>query len=89
MTLRAGRGAEPLRRRHRLRLRDGTDAMPLVRARTQDESCAGRIDSFGVLPYCWAHWVEFFPQMQRLEEPYAGRAQGLADELRPPHLRDG
>ena len=31
-----------------------------------------------MIPYCWAHWVEFFPQLQRLEEPYAGRAQGLA-----------
>ena len=30
------------------------------------------------MPYCWAHWVEFFPQLQRLEEPYADRAQGLA-----------
>jgi alpha-galactosidase len=61
-----------------LRLRDGTDAMPLVRARTQDEVVRWAIDSFGVLPYCWAHWVEFFPQMQRLAEPYAGRAQGLS-----------
>jgi alpha-galactosidase/6-phospho-beta-glucosidase family protein len=31
-----------------------------------------------VLPYCWSHWVEFFPQMQRLEAPYAGTAQGVA-----------
>ena len=61
-----------------LRLRDGTDAMPLVRARTQDEVVRWAIDSFGVLPYCWAHWVEFFPQLQRLTEPYAGRAQGLS-----------
>ena len=22
---------------------------------------------YGVLPYCWSHWMEFFPQMQRLE----------------------
>jgi alpha-galactosidase len=60
-----------------LRLRDGTDALPLVRARTQDEVVRWALESFGILPYCWAHWVEFFPGLQRLEEPYAGRAQGL------------
>jgi alpha-galactosidase/6-phospho-beta-glucosidase family protein len=31
-----------------------------------------------VLPYCWSHWTEFFPQMQRLEAPYAGTAQGVS-----------
>jgi alpha-galactosidase len=61
-----------------LRLRDGSDALPLVRTRTTDEVVRWALDSFGVLPYCWAHWVEFFPQLQRLAEPYAGRAQGLA-----------
>ncbi len=61
-----------------LRLADGRDAIPLVRERTEDEITRWAIDTFGVIPYCWAHWVEFFPQLQRLEEPYAGRAQGLA-----------
>jgi alpha-galactosidase/6-phospho-beta-glucosidase family protein len=36
------------------------------------------LDLFGVMPYCWTHWIEFFPQMLRLSEPYQGRAQGLA-----------
>lgn len=61
-----------------LRLTDGRDAIPLVRERTTDEVTRWAIDTFGVIPYCWAHWVEFFPQLQRLEEPYANRAQGLA-----------
>ena len=61
-----------------LRLRDGRDAIPLVRERTADEVVRWAIDTFGVVPYCWSHWVEFFPQLQRLEEPYEGRAQGLA-----------
>ena len=61
-----------------LRLTDGRDAIPLVRERTEDEITRWAIDTFGVIPYCWAHWVEFFPQLQRLEEPYVGRAQGLA-----------
>jgi alpha-galactosidase/6-phospho-beta-glucosidase family protein len=61
-----------------LRLTDGRDAIPLVREHTSDAITRWAIDTFGVIPYCWAHWVEFFPQLQRLEEPYAGRAQGLA-----------
>jgi alpha-galactosidase len=61
-----------------LHLTDGRDAIPLVRERTDDEITRWAIDTFGVIPYCWAHWVEFFPQLQRLEEPYVGRAQGLA-----------
>ena len=35
------------------------------------------LDTYGVLPYCWSHWVEHFPQMQRLEGEYAGTAQGV------------
>ncbi len=61
-----------------LRLKDGRDAIPLIRERTQDELIAWAIDTFGVVPYCWAHWCEFFPSLQRLEQPYQGRAQGLA-----------
>ena len=60
-----------------LRLKDGRDAMPLVRERTSDEVTRWAIDTFGVIPYCWTHWVEFFPSLQRLEEPYTGRAQNL------------
>lgn len=61
-----------------MQLRDGRDAVALVRERDPSEVVAWAIDTFGVVPYCWNHWVEFFPQLQRLEEPYAGRAQGLA-----------
>jgi alpha-galactosidase len=60
-----------------LRLTDGTDAMPLVRERATQPIVRWALDRYGVLPYCWSHWVEFFPQMQRLEAPYAGRAQGV------------
>jgi len=61
-----------------LRLTDGTDAMPLVRERATQPVVRWVLDRYGVLPYCWSHWVEFFPQMQRLEAPYAGTAQGVA-----------
>ncbi len=39
---------------------------------------AWALETYGVLPYCWSHWVEHFPQMQRLEGEYAGTAQGVA-----------
>ena len=60
-----------------LRLRDGRDAIPLIKERCEEAIVRWAIDTFGVVPYCWTHWLEFFPQLQRLEEPYAGRAQGL------------
>jgi alpha-galactosidase len=61
-----------------LRLRDGRDALPLVRERAENPVVKWALDTFGVLPYCWSHWVEFFPQLQWLEEPYAGTAQGVS-----------
>jgi alpha-galactosidase len=61
-----------------LRLRDGSDAMPLVRAHATNPIVRWALETYGVLPYCWSHWVEHFPQMQRLEGTYAGTAQGVA-----------
>jgi alpha-galactosidase len=60
-----------------LRLVDGTDALPLVRERATNPVVRWVLDRYGVLPYCWSHWTEFFPQMQRLEGEYAGTAQGV------------
>jgi alpha-galactosidase len=65
-----------------LRLKDGRDALALARARAENPIVKFALDTYGVLPYCWSHWVEFYPQLQRLEEPYEGRAQGL-------HMRYG
>ena len=61
-----------------LRLRDGTDAMPRVRERADNPVVRWVLDTYGVLPYCWSHWVEHFPQMQRLDGAYTGTAQGVA-----------
>ncbi len=61
-----------------LRLADGRDGLALARARSAEPVVRWVLDSYGMLPYCWLHWTEFFPQMQRLTEPYQGRAQGLA-----------
>ena len=60
-----------------LRLTDGTDAMPLIHERATEPVVRWALDRYGVLPYCWSHWVEFFPQMQRLDGSYAGTAQGV------------
>lgn len=60
-----------------LRLKDGRDALALVRARTTNPIVKWALDTYGVLPYCWTHWVEHFPQMQRLDQPYEGTAQGV------------
>ena len=60
-----------------LRLKDGTDAMPLVKARATNPVVKWVLETYGVLPYCWTHWTEFYPQMQRLEAPYSGTAQGV------------
>jgi len=60
-----------------LRLVDGTDAMPLVRERATNPIVRFALDAYGVLPYCWSHWVEHYPQMQRLEGEYTGAAQGV------------
>ena len=60
-----------------LRLKDGTDVMPLVHERATEPVVKWVLDTYGVLPYCWSHWVEHYPQMQWLEEPYAGTAQGV------------
>lgn len=61
-----------------LRLADGRDGLALARDRASEPIVRWVLDTYGVLPYCWLHWTEFFPQMQRLTEPYEGRAQGLA-----------
>ena len=61
-----------------VRLSDGRDGIALARANPElDEVERFCLDNFGVLPYCSGHWVEFFPQLLRLERPYEGRAQGL------------
>jgi alpha-galactosidase len=61
-----------------LRLADGRDGLALARERATEPVVRWVLETYGVLPYCWLHWTEFFPQMQRLTEPYLGRAQGLA-----------
>jgi alpha-galactosidase len=60
-----------------LRLRDGRDGLALARHRAEEPVEKWALETYGVLPYCWTHWVEFHPQMQFEEEPYHGRAQAL------------
>jgi len=60
-----------------LKLVDGRDALPLARENTDNDVERFVLETYGVLPYVWDHWTEFFPQMQQIEEPYAGTGQGL------------
>ncbi len=60
-----------------LPIADGRNGLTLARERATEPIVRWVLDTYGVLPYCWLHWTEFFPQMQRLTEPYEGRAQGL------------
>jgi alpha-galactosidase len=60
-----------------LRLQDGRDGLPLARERAEEPVVRWVLETYGVLPYCWQHWVEFHPQMQYVDEKYEGRAQGL------------
>jgi alpha-galactosidase len=60
-----------------LRLRDGSKALPLVLERMTQPVAKWGLESYGVLPYCWSHWTEFYPALCRLEEPYKGKLQGL------------
>ena len=60
-----------------LRVADGRDGLALARERATEPVVRWVLDTYGVLPYCWLHWTEFFPQLQRLTEPYEGQAQGL------------
>ena len=74
----AGGGHQPLHRYFLPGTAGRARRHPLVREHSQDAIVRWAIDTFGVVPYCANHWIEFFPQLQRLEEPYQGRAQGLA-----------
>ena len=60
-----------------LRFKDGEDAFPMLRERIENPVQRWGLENYGVLPYCWSHWTEFFPSLCQLEEEYKGRLQGL------------
>ncbi|MBS7611176.1 hypothetical protein KEJ27_03035 [Candidatus Bathyarchaeota archaeon] len=60
-----------------LKLKDGRDAFQLVKKRSLNPVKKLFLDTYGILPYCWSHWTEFFPFLCNLEEEYKGRLQGL------------
>ena len=61
----------------KLKLKDGTDAIHLIKKSCSKPVVKFIVDTYGVIPYCWGHWTEFFPSLCRLEEEYKGRLQGL------------
>jgi alpha-galactosidase len=60
-----------------LRLRDGRDGLELARETVTNEVMQWALRTYGMLPYCWSHWTEFHPGMQRTVEPYSGTVQGV------------
>ncbi len=60
-----------------LRFKDGRDVFPLLREKVTEPVTRWGLETYGILPYCWSHWTEFYPALRRLEEPYKGRLQGL------------
>jgi len=60
-----------------MRFKDGTDALPVAKKRIENPVQKWALENYGVLPYCWTHWTEFFPALCKLEEEYTGRLQGL------------
>jgi alpha-galactosidase len=61
-----------------LRLKDGQDALAMIRERTSARVIRWGLENFGVLPYCYYdHWPEFFPSLCRMKDRYEGRLQGL------------
>ncbi len=60
-----------------LKLRDGRDAFQILRSKPPNPVVGFILETYGVLPYCWGHWTEFFPSLCKLEEEYKGRLQGL------------
>jgi alpha-galactosidase len=71
-----------------LRFKDGRDALPAARAHAEYPVTRWVLDTYGVLPYPASHWVEFFPSLCRLDEPYQGRAQGLRMKYGEIHRMD-
>ncbi|MFQ6095417.1 MAG: hypothetical protein ACE5NN_04675 [Candidatus Bathyarchaeia archaeon] len=60
-----------------LRFKGGKDAFPLLKERVKNPIQRWGLENYGILPYCWSHWTEFFPSLCRLDEEYTGRLQGL------------
>jgi alpha-galactosidase len=60
-----------------LRLKDGRDALSQIKERITQPVTKWGLETYGILPYCWSHWLEFYPSLCKLGEPYQGRLQGL------------
>ncbi len=60
-----------------LRLKDGRDVLPQIKESVVNPVIKWGLETYGVLPYCWTHWTEFYPALCQLEGDYQGRLQGL------------
>jgi len=61
-----------------MRYKDGRDAFPQIKERTRHPIVRWVLETYGILPLVWPHWLEFFPALCRLKSEYKGRVQGLS-----------
>ncbi len=67
-----------------IKYKDGRDAFPTIRQRTRHPIVRWVLETYGILPLVWPHWLEFFPALCRLKSEYKGRVQGLTMEYGMP-----
>jgi len=60
-----------------IHLKDGRDAFQLIRQRIRHPVVRWALDTYGILPYAWPHWMEFYPSLCKLQAEYKGRIQGM------------
>ena len=72
-----------------LRLRDGRDGLELARERATEPIVKFALDTYGVLPYCWEHWTEFFPADAAPRRGLRRPCPGARDALRDHDARHG
>jgi alpha-galactosidase len=60
-----------------IRYKDGKDALPQIREKIRHPIVKWCLETYGILPLVWPHWLEFFPALCRLKSEYKGRVQGL------------
>lgn len=60
-----------------MKYKSGRDAFPQIKERVRHPIVRWVLETYGILPLVWPHWIEFFPALCRLKSEYKGRVQGL------------
>jgi len=71
-----------------LKVKDGRNILPLIKEHLNRPVMKWGLENYGILPYCDVHWTEFHPALNRLEDEYTGRLQGLKMQYDVVHNMD-